>query len=252
MAITIKSPREIALMREAGIRLAEVHERLSEIVRPGISTLEITEFGEEWILKLGGIPNFKNYQGYPAAVCVSVNEEVVHGIPKKDRIIKEGDLVSLDTGLIYDGYHSDAARSYIAGVGSEEKKRLIEATKQSFYEGIKQARAGNHLHDISTAIGDFLEERGYGVVRDLTGHGIGKKLHEDPAIPNFRQRKRGVRLEAGMTLAIEPMVNLGSFEVDFSQEDGWTVTTRDKRPSAHYENTILITGDEPEILTERS
>ena len=252
MAITIKSPREIALMREAGKRLSEVHERLSEIVKPGISTQEITEFGEEWILKLGGLPNFKNYQGYPAAVCVSVNEEVVHGIPKKDRIIKEGDLVSLDTGLIYEGYHSDAARSYIAGAGSEEKKRLIEDTKKSFYIGIRQAVAGNHLNDISAAIGDYLEEKGYGVVRDLTGHGIGKKLHEDPAIPNFRQKRRGIRLEAGMTLAIEPMVNLGSFEVEFSEEDGWTVTTRDKSPSAHYENTILITGGEPEILTERS
>ncbi len=236
-------------MRESGKRLAEVHQRLSELIVPGISTQEISARGEEWILKMGGIPNFKNYQGYPAAVCVSINEEVVHGIPSPKRFLKEGDLVSLDTGLIYAGYHSDAARSYIAGNGRAEAERLIRDTKESFFQGIKQALAGNYIHDISAAIDDYLTPRGYGIIRDLTGHGIGKKLHEDPVIPNFRQRKRGIRLEKGMTLAVEPMVSLGGFEVDFSEEDGWTVTTRDKSPAAHYENTLLITEGEPELLT---
>ncbi len=248
MAVSVKNPREISLMRESGKRLAEVHERLAEILKPGISTQEITEFGEEWIIKLGGIPNFKDYQGYPAAVCVSLNDEVVHGIPKKDRILKDGDLVSLDTGMIYGGYHSDAARSYVLG-NDKEKEQLVADTKESFFRGIEKAVAGEHLHSISKAIDEYLTERGYGVVRDLTGHGIGKKLHEDPPIPNFTQPKRGIRLEAGMTLAIEPMVNLGTWEVEFSKEDGWTVTTKDHSPSAHYENTILITDGKPEILT---
>ncbi len=236
-------------MRESGRRLAEVHKRLAELIRPGISTWELSEQGEKWILELGGVPNFKDYQGYPAAVCVSLNDEVVHGIPKKDRILQKGDLVSLDTGMIYEGWHSDAARSYLVGEGSKEAAALIEATTRSFFEGINEARAGKHLHDISAAIDDFLSERGYGVVRDLTGHGIGKKLHEDPPVPNYRQRKKGIRLEAGMTLAIEPMVNLGGYEVEFDQTDGWTVRTADHSLSAHYENTILITEGRPEILT---
>ncbi|MBQ9436858.1 MAG: type I methionyl aminopeptidase [Lachnospiraceae bacterium] len=248
MAVRIKSPREAYLMRESGKRLAEVHERLAEILKPGISTLEITEYGEEQILKLGGIPNFKDYEGYPAAVCVSLNEEVVHGLPRKDRFLKEGDVVSLDTGMIFEGYHSDAARSYGIGKCAPEIKKLIEDTKESFFQGIKQAYPGKRLYDISAAIDDYLTPRGYGIVQDLTGHGIGRKLHEDPVIPNYRQKKRGLKLEAGMALAIEPMVNLGTWEVEFL-EDGWTVKTKDRKPSAHYENTVLITAEGPEILT---
>ena len=246
--ITIKTEEEIALMRESCRRLAVLHRELQEFLKPGISTKDIDAFGEELIGKLGGVPNFKNYQGYPAAICVSVNDEVVHGIPRADRIINDGDIVSLDCGLIYKGYHSDAARTHAVGEVSPRVRELIEATKQSFFDGIKKAKAGNHLHDISNAIADSLEEGGYGIVTDLTGHGIGTHLHEDPSIPNFRMRRRGPKLKAGMTLAIEPMVTLGSGDVEWLS-DGWTVVTADGTWAAHYENTVLITEGEPEILT---
>ena len=200
------------------------------------------------IRSFGCIPNFLNYNGYPAAICISVNDEVVHGIPSKHRIIREGDIVSLDAGLIYEGYHSDAARTHAVGEISPEAKKLIEVTRQSFFEGIKYAKAGHHLHEISKAIGDYAESFGYGVVRDLCGHGIGTSLHEDPQIPNFSQRSRGIRLQPGMTLAIEPMINIGRPEVRWLDDD-WTVVTEDGSLSAHYENTILITEGEPEILT---
>ena len=183
-----------------------------------------------------------------ASICVSVNDEVVHGIPKKDRILQEGDIVSLDAGLIYQGYHSDAARTHAVGKISPQAQQLIEVTRQSFFEGIKMAREGCHLHDISNAIDAYVSRFGYGIVRDLVGHGIGTSLHEDPQIPNFAQRRKGVRLQAGMTLAVEPMINAGGWEVDFLN-DGWTVVTRDGSLSAHYENTILVTDGEPEILT---
>lgn len=191
---------------------------------------------------------FCNYNGYPASICVSVNQEVVHGIPDKHRIIQEGDIVSLDAGVIYKGYHSDAARTYAVGEVSEEAKKLIQVTKESFFEGIKFAKAGNHLFDISGAIGRYAEERGYGVVRDLCGHGIGTALHEAPEIPNYVVGRKGVRLRPGMTLAIEPMINIGTHEVDWLDDD-WTVVTRDGSLSAHYENTILITEGEPRILS---
>ena len=200
------------------------------------------------IRSFGCIPNFLNYNRYPAAICVSVNDEVVHGIPSKHRIIREGDIVSLDAGLIYEGYHSDAARTHAVGEISPEAKKLIEGTRQSFFEGIKYAKAGHHLHEISKTIGDYAESFGYGVVRDLCGHGIGTSLHEDPQIPNFSQRSRGIRLQPGMTLAIEPMINIGRPEVRWLDDD-WTVVTEDGSLSAHYENTILITEGEPEILT---
>ncbi|MDE7277257.1 MAG: type I methionyl aminopeptidase, partial [Lachnospiraceae bacterium] len=188
------------------------------------------------------------YQGYPASICVSVNEEVVHGIPREDHILKEGDIVSLDAGLIYKGYHSDAARTHRVGKVSPEAEKLIAVTKQSFFEGIKKARAGNHLYDISNAIDAYVTSYGYGIVRALVGHGIGTKLHEEPQIPNFAQRRKGVRLQPGMTLAIEPMINMGTAEVVWLDDD-WTVVTEDGAYSAHYENTILITDGEPEILT---
>lgn len=246
--VTIKSTREIELMRKSGRLLAQVHEELAKVIRPGISTKEIDAACEELIRGCGGTPNFLNYQGYPASVCVSVNEEVVHGIPREDRILREGDIVSLDTGLIYQGYHSDAARTYGVGKISPEAQKLIEVTRESFFQGIQKAKAGRHLHDISNAIADYVLSYGYGIVHDLVGHGIGRSLHEPPMIPNFPQRRRGVRLKAGMTLAIEPMINIGTGEVDW-QDDGWTVTTADRSLSAHYENTVLITDGEPEILT---
>ena len=248
MSVTIKSAREIELMRESCRLLEIVHNELADIIKPGISTLDIDRYGEKRIRSLGGIPNFKNYNGYPASICVSVNDEVVHGIPNKHRILQEGDIVSLDAGLIYKGYHSDAARTYGVGQVSPEAQKLMDVTKQSFFEGIRYAKAGNHLHDISVAIQKYAESFGYGVVRELVGHGIGTSLHEDPQIPNFPQRSKGIRLQPGMTLAIEPMITMGRPEVCWLDDD-WTVVTEDESLAAHYENTVLITDGEPEILT---
>ena len=248
MSVTIKSLREIELMRHAGKLLGQTLKQLEEAVRPGMSTWELNQIGEEIIRGYGCIPSFLNYNGYPASICISLNDEVVHGIPRKDFIIQEGDIVSMDAGLIYQGYHADAARTVGVGEITENARKLIEVTRQSFFEGIRQAKQGNHLYDISGAIGDYAESFGYGVVRDLVGHGIGKNLHEDPQIPNFRQRRRGLKLQAGMTLAIEPMVNEGSPDVCWADDD-WTVMTEDCSLSAHYENTVLITDGEPEILT---
>ena len=248
MAVTIKSPREIELMREAGRILAKTHEELAKNLRPGMSTWDIDHMGEEIIRSYGCIPSFKNYNGYPASICVSVNDEVVHGIPHKEHFLDEGDIVSLDAGVIYKGYHSDAARTYGIGEIDDDAKKLIEVTRQSFFEGIKFAKAGNHLNDISKAIQAYAESFGYGVVRDLVGHGIGDHLHEEPEIPNFAQKRKGIRLMPGMTLAIEPMINAGRPDVVWMDDD-WTVVTDDGSLSAHYENTILITEGEPEILS---
>ena len=250
MSVTIKSAREIELMREAGRLLAEVDDELAAFVKPGISTKDIDKLGEKLIRDRGCIPNFLNYNGYPASICVSVNDEVVHGIPNKHRILQDGDIVSLDAGLIYKGYHSDAARTHAVGTISKEAQQLIDVTRQSFFEGIKYAKAGNRLHDISNAIAAYAESFGYGVVRDLVGHGIGTALHEDPQIPNFKQLRRGMKLMPGMTLAIEPMINAGTWEVCWLDDD-WTVVSEDGSLSAHYENTVLITDGEPEILTLR-
>ena len=248
MAVTVKSAKEIELMREAGRRLEIVHDEMAKIIRPGISTMEINEKGDKVIRELGCKPNFLHYGGFPASICVSVNEEVVHGIPKRDRILKEGDIVSLDAGLIYKGYHSDAARTHAVGQISPEAQKLLDVTKQSFFEGIKQAKAGNHLFDISAAIDDYVSGFGYGIVQDLVGHGIGTELHEDPQIPNFRQKRRGIILVPGMTLAIEPMVNMGTRKVK-QCSDGWLVRTRDGKPSVHFEKTVAITEDGPVVLT---
>ncbi len=248
MSVSIKSSSEIKRMREAGRLLEQVHDELAKAIRPGVSTWEINKVGEDLIRRRGCVPNFLNYNGFPASFCTSVNEEVVHGIPSKDRILKEGDIISLDAGLIYRNYHSDAARTYGVGEISEESRQLIEVTRQSFFEGLKYAKAGKHLFEISGAIGAYAERFGYGVVRDLVGHGIGTKLHEEPQIPNFKQKRRGMRLYPGMTLAIEPMINDGRADVVWLDDD-WTVVTEDGSRSAHYENTILITDGEPEILT---
>lgn len=248
MAIIIKSNREIELIRESCKIIAKVHKELGDFIRPGISTKDIDDLGYKLIKSYGCEPNFLNYNGYPASICVSVNDEVVHGIPNKNRILNEGDIVSLDAGCIYKGFHSDAARTYGVGNISDEAKQLIEVTKQSFFEGVKNAKDGKHLSDISNAIDDYIKPYGYGIVKDLTGHGVGTMLHEDPPIPNFRQWRRGPKLRAGMTLAVEPMINMGTWEVEWLDDD-WTVVTLDGSLSAHYENTILITDGEPEILT---
>lgn len=248
MPITIKSPREIELMTEAGRILEIVHEEMEKALRPGMSTKDIDRLGEEVIRSYGCIPSFLNYNGYPASICVSVNDEVVHGIPSSKRVLKEGDIVGLDAGVIYKGYHSDAARTHAIGEISKEAKELIRVTRESFFEGIKYAKEGNYLFEISSAIGKYARERGYGVVRDLCGHGIGANLHESPEIPNYEMNRRGVRLRRGMTLAIEPMINIGTHAVKWLDDD-WTVVTADGSLSAHYENTVLITEGEPILLT---
>lgn len=248
MPITVKSSREIELMTEAGRILEIVHKELEKALHPGMTTKAIDRLGEEIIRSYGCIPSFLDYNGYPASICVSVNDEVVHGIPSEHRIIREGDIVSLDAGVIYKGYHSDAARTHCVGEVSKEAQDLVRVTRECFFEGIKYAKEGNHLFDISGAIGRYAEERGYGVVRDLCGHGIGTVLHEAPEIPNYEMKRKGVLLKAGMTLAIEPMINIGRWEVDWMDDD-WTVVTRDHSLSAHYENTVLITENEPKLLS---
>lgn len=250
MPVTIKSEREIELMREAGRILAIVHEELAAFIKPGITTLDIDKKANEIIKSYDCIPSFLNYNGFPASVCTSINEQVVHGIPSKKTILRDGDIISLDAGVIYKGYQSDAARTWPVGEISEEAKKLIKVTEQSFYEGIKFAKAGNHLHEISAAIQEYAESFGFSVVRDLVGHGIGTHMHEEPQIPNFRQKRRGIRLEAGMTFAIEPMINAGRYDV-YWDDDNWTVVTDDGSLSAHYENTVLITDGEPELLSIR-
>lgn len=250
MSVSVKSQREIELMKEAGIILATVLEELEKIIKPGITTKHIDQVGEEIIRSYNCIPSFLNYNGFPASICVSVNEQVVHGIPTHSRVLHEGDIVSLDAGVIHKGYHSDAARTFAVGNISRDAQQLIDVTKQSFFEGIKFAKEGCHLYEISNAIAAYAESFGYGVVRELVGHGIGSNLHEDPQIPNFTQTRRGIRLQEGMTLAIEPMINAGHEDVSWLDDD-WTVVTKDGSLSAHYENTVLITKNGPEILSLR-
>ena len=248
MAVTIKSEREIQLMREAGKILAKVHEELAQEVKAGMTSYQIDKICEEIIRGYGCIPSFLGYEGYPGSVCISINDEVVHGLPSKDKIVRDGDIVSLDTGVIYKGYQSDAARTIAIGEISKEAQQLIDVTKQSFFEGIKFAKAGNHLNDVSKAIGAYAAKFNYGIVRDLVGHGIGTHLHEDPQIPNFPQKRRGIKLMPGMTLAIEPMINLGSRNIVI-ERDGWTTRTRDRKPSAHFEHTVAVREGKADILS---
>ncbi len=246
--ITVKTEKDLAKMREACRIVKEVHLYVEQFVKAGVSTAELDKKAEEFILKNGAKPNFKNYCGYPATACISVNDVVVHGIPSEKIILQEGDIVSIDLGAEYQGFHGDAARTHGVGKISAERQRLIDKTRESFFEGIKNARAGRRLGDISHSIQAYVEKNGYSVVRALVGHGIGRKLHEDPSVPNFGAAGQGVLLKAGYTLAIEPMVNAGAFGVKF-ESDGWTCRTVDGSDSAHYENTILVTGGEPQILT---
>ena len=248
MAVTIKSAREIDLMRDAGKIIGTVHNEMRDRIKAGMTSYEIDQIAEKLIRSYNCEPSFLGYQGFPGSVCISINDEVVHGLPEKNKIVQDGDIVSLDMGVIYKGYQSDAARTIAIGEISEEAKKLIQVTEESFFKGIEKAVAGGHLFDISAAIGDYAESYGYGVVRELVGHGIGTEMHEDPQIPNFRQRRKGMKLQPGMTLAIEPMINMGRPEVVFLDDD-WTVVTDDGSLSAHYENTILITDNEPEILS---
>lgn len=247
MAISIKSDAEIDKMRQAADILIKTHELIANHIRVGITTEELDNIAESYIISQGAIPSFKDYGGYPATICASINDEVVHGIPS-NRKLQQGDILSVDIGVYLNGYHSDAARSYGIGELSPDMQKLIDVTKQSFYEGLKFAKDGHHLSEVSQAIQKYVESNGFSVVRDLVGHGIGKELHEEPQIPNYKTPGRGPKLRKGMVLAIEPMVNMGTWEVNVLSDD-WTVVTRDGMPSAHYENTIVITDDEPEILT---
>ncbi len=246
--ITIKSKSEIEKMRLAGKITGDVLKEIEKHIKPGISTKQLDKIAHDYIVSKGATPSFLNYNGFPGSICASPNDWVVHGIPSKEIILAEGDIISVDVGACINGYHGDAARTFAVGKISDEAKRLIEVTRQSFFEGIKYATNGAKLGDVSAAIQEYVESNGYSVVRDLVGHGIGKKLHEDPSVPNFGHKGRGVKLSAGMTLAIEPMVNAGYEDVCVLDDD-WTVVTEDGSLSAHYENTILICKDGCEILT---
>jgi methionyl aminopeptidase len=248
MSVSIKTEEEIELMRHAGKLLARLHVQLHKELHAGMSTKKIDKICEEIIRSYGCKPSFLNYDGFPASICVSLNDVVVHGIPSKHEYLEEGDIVSLDTGLIYKGYHADAARTWGIGEISDDVAKLVRETRECFFRGIAKAVVGGHVNDIGREVEDYAHSHGYGVVRDLVGHGIGTHLHEEPEVPNFRTKRRGMKLQAGMTIAVEPMINMGTWEVDFL-DDEWTVLTADGLPSAHYENTILITDDGPEILT---
>ncbi len=242
-------------MKEVGKVVALTYQEIEQKIKPGMSTWEIDQIAEKKMRSLGAIPAQKGYNigikgipPFPASICVSINDEVIHGIPSKNRIIKEGDVVSIDTVALKNGYHGDAARTFIVGKPSKEAKKLVEITKQAFFEGIQYAKAGNRIGDVSHAIGEYVQAQGYSVVKEFQGHGIGKAMHEEPGIPNNGKAGRGIRLEPGMTLAIEPMVIVGKPNI-LELQDGWTILTEDGSLAAHYENTILITQKEPEILT---
>mgnify|MGYP002707889625 CR=1 FL=1 len=253
--VTIKSEKEIKLMKEACRVTGLVYKELEKYIKPGLSTMDLDRYADKIIRENGGIPAQKGYPSgmkgvppFPATLCISINDEVIHGIPSEKKIIQNGDVVSIDLVVYKDGFNGDAARTFIVGEGTEEAKRLVDITKKAFFEGIKYAVKGNRIGDISHAIGEFVESNGFNVVREFQGHGIGREMHEDPGIPNYGKAGRGIRLEPGMTLAIEPMVIAGNREI-YQDYDGWTILTEDGSLSAHYENTILITEKEPEILT---
>ncbi len=247
--IVLKTSRELAIMREAGRISAMALKVAGEAVEPGVSTWEIDRVARKYIESQGAVPSFLGYGGFPASACISVNNVVIHGIPSKHQIVKAGDIVSIDIGAIYEGYNGDNAYTFPCGDISPEAQRLLDATRESLYEGIAQAKAGNRLGDIGSAVQRYVEARGYSVVRDFVGHGVGAKLHEDPSVPNYGTPGRGVRLLPGMTIAIEPMVNQGGHKVQV-QKDGWTTVTRDGKLSAHFEHTVAITPDGPVILTK--
>lgn len=247
--ILLKTANELALMKEACVISAGALKAAGEAVQPGVSTAEIDRIAHDYIVRRGAKPAFLNYNGFPATACISINDEVIHGIPSSRRMIKEGDLVSIDLGAMLNGYFGDNAATFAAGRISPEAKRLSDTTRESLYEGIRMAVAGGRVGDIGSAVQRYCESRGYGVVRDFTGHGVGKAIHEDPPVPNFGTPGRGARLLPGMTIAIEPMINEGSGAVKVLP-DGWTVKTRDGKLSAHFEHTVAVTADGPVILTQ--
>jgi len=246
--IHLKSHKEIEIMRRANQIIAETREVLFPMIKPGVSTYDLDRVADETIRSKGAKSAFKGYRGFPAAICVSINEEVVHGIPSKKRVLKEGDIVGLDMGTIYEGYFGDSAVTVAVGTPSEEALKLMKITEESLHLGIKEARPGNRLYDIGAAVQEHAENAGFSVVRDFVGHGIGQQLHEEPQVPNYGQRGRGMVLQAGMVLAIEPMINAGSPDVKIKQ-DGWTAVTKDGKLSAHFEHSIAITEKGPVILS---
>ena len=246
--ITIKNKEQIAKMRDAGKIVAEVLALMKEHVEPSVSTWELDEIAENYIRKCGAVPTFLGYGGFPASICASINEQVVHGIPNRNCILNEGDIISIDVGATFRGYVGDAARTFPVGKISDENARLIEVTRQSFYEGLAHAKKGNRLGDISNAIQRYVEKNGYSVIRDLVGHGVGENMHEDPMVPNYGKKGRGIKLCEGLTIAVEPMVAAGHYALE-QLADNWTYVTRDGSMAAHYENTFAITDGEPEILT---
>ncbi|MBR0366226.1 MAG: type I methionyl aminopeptidase [Clostridia bacterium] len=246
--ISIKSAKQIQKMRESCKLTRELFLILEEKIRPGVTTMELDTIAYNFYKKHGATPNFLNYNGFPGTICASVNDEVVHGIPSRHRVLAEGDIISIDMGCILDGWHSDAARTFAVGRISDEAQRLIDVTRESFFKGIDVIKHGVKMGDVSWAIQNFLESNGYGVVRDLVGHGVGRSLHEEPEVPNFGKAGRGIRLAAGMTLAIEPMVTAGDYHVNVLDDD-WTGVTRDGSLAAHYENTVAVTREGVEILT---
>lgn len=246
--IVLKSRKEIEGIRKACQISAEALRAAGQAVRPGISTAEIDRVARAYVESQGAVPNFLNYNGFPGSACISVNEEIIHGIPSKDKILKEGDIVSIDMGAMLNGFHGDNAATFAVGEISPEAQRLIDTTRDSLYEGIRAAVSGGRTGDIGYAVSKYCEDRGYGVIREYTGHGVGKRLHEDPAVPNYGTPGRGNRLRPGMTIAIEPMINMGTREI-IQKPDGWTVVTKDGKLSAHFEHTVLITDGGPEILT---
>lgn len=245
--ITIKNAVQIDKMRRAGVLLHQVLDALREEIRPGMTTYQLDRMAEKLIRDAGAVPSFKGYNGFPFSICASVDDQVVHGFANHDKL-RQGQLLSVDCGVILDGWQSDSAFSVLVGGGSEEAQKLVDVTEQCFWRGANMARAGGHLGDISHAVQEYAEAHGYGVVRDLTGHGIGQAMHEDPSVPNFGPAGRGVRLRAGMTIAIEPMIAMGDWKV-YVEDDDWTVVTRDHSLCSHYEHTVLITDGEPEILS---
>ena len=246
--ITIKSAKQVEKMRASAQITKETLDLLEQHIKPGVTTAQLDKLAHDYIISRGGKPNFLNYNGFPGSICTSINDEVVHGIPSKRAVLKEGDIISVDMGTVLDGWHSDAARTFPIGKISAEAQKLIDVTRESFFEGMKYLKHGAKLGDASSAIQKYVESHGYSVVRDLVGHGIGTQLHEDPSVPNFGIAGKGVKLAAGMTIAVEPMVNAGHYKVCVLDDD-WTIVTEDGSLSAHYENTVLITKDGYEILT---
>lgn len=246
--VSVKTEQEILKMRESCRIVKETLDFVGRNIRAGMTTKEVDDLVYKYIISCGATPSSLGYEGYPASSCVSVNDVVVHGIPS-DRIIADGDIVSVDITVEKDGYNGDAARTFMIGDVSEEKRQLVKVTEECFFKSLENLKAGTPLYDIGYAVQSHAESFGYGVVRSLTGHGIGKQMHEDPAVPNYGKKGTGMRLKAGMTICIEPMINMGTYKVNFNRQDGWTVTTADGKPSAHYENTVLITEDGVEILT---